>query len=347
MSKFKNRIITISGEPASGKSTVINKLKEDYEKLGYNVHIFSIGHEFRKIAQEKGLSIEELNKYMIERGNIDEIIDSAVAKRGEEINSKERENDIYIFDSRLAFHNIPNSFSVRLTVDDNVAGKRVFEDNKRGKEDSYSSLEEAIEKTHKRKVTEVERYLKRYGINLTDTDNYKLVIDTSYSSIEDIADTIEKCLELDIKDRTYGKMWTSPKKLLPLQDEMSTISKGTFYTLQELRDKIEKEGYNPSSEIEVVNVDGRLSIIEGHHRNFAAGHLGKTLVPYNVIAKNDENLPGSKNTARQRDSALNRNILWGHEWFFDEQGKPTFSYNSIYPGIMAELAKREEKNIGR
>ena len=56
MSKIKNRIITISGEPASGKSTIIQRLKEDYEKQGYRVHIFSVGHEFRKIAQEKGLT---------------------------------------------------------------------------------------------------------------------------------------------------------------------------------------------------------------------------------------------------------------------------------------------------
>ena len=34
MSNLINRIITISGEPASGKSTVINRLREDYEKKG-------------------------------------------------------------------------------------------------------------------------------------------------------------------------------------------------------------------------------------------------------------------------------------------------------------------------
>lgn len=197
MSEFKNRIITISGNPSSGKSTVINKLKENYENKGYIVHIFSVGHEFRKLAAEKGLSIEEFNEYMLKRGNIDELIDSTVAQRGQEINSKERPNDIYIFDSRLAFHNIPDSFSIRLTADDNVAGERAFGDKKRG----YTSLEEAIEKTRERKESEVERYLKRYGINLQDPQNYNLVIDTSYDKVEEIAEKIEQALEESFKEK--------------------------------------------------------------------------------------------------------------------------------------------------
>ena len=54
-------------------------------------------------------AMNELSKYILDK---ETFIDSTVAKRGEEINSKVRENDIYIFDSRLAFHNIPDSFSM-------------------------------------------------------------------------------------------------------------------------------------------------------------------------------------------------------------------------------------------
>lgn len=337
MSEFKNRIITISGEPASGKSTVIKKLKKDYEEKGYNVHIFSVGHEFRKLAIEKGLSIEEFNEYMIKRGNIDQLIDSTVAKRGGEINSKERPEDIYIFDSRLAFHNIPDSFSVRLTVDDEVAGKRVFEDNKRGEEDSYSTLDEAIIKTRNRKENEVQRYAKRYGVNLQDPENYNLVIDTSYSSIEDISKVIEQCLELELGDKEYGKMWTSPKKMLPLQGERDTMGFASC-TLEEMVEKIKVEGYKPDSEIEVIKVDNRLYIIEGHHRNFASGYIGKTLIPYNIIAKDDENIPNLGTTARKRAETLNTSMLHGHEWLFNKDGI-NFSYDNIYPGITAELSK--------
>ena len=136
-------------------------------------------------------------------------------------------------------------------------------------------------------------------------------------------------------------MWTSPKKLIPMQKEIETYSKGWGegnHTLEELTEIIRSEGYRPDSMIETIEVDGILFIVEGHHRNFASANLGKTLVPYTVLAKDDESIPGSKTTARRYSSFLNKGILFGHEGFFDEKdenGKVTkmFSYKDIYPEI--------------
>lgn len=214
MEKIRNRIIAISGDPASGKGTVTNKLKEEYEKKGYKVEIFSIGSEFRKLAQEKGLSIEQFNEYISKRKGIDEFIDSRVAKKGQEINKEERPGEIFIFDSRLAFHNIPEAFSIRLTVNEDVAGERVFGDRKRGEEDNYASVEEATIATRNRKNAELARYKKRYGINLHDPKNYDLVVDTSYADIHDIAEIIEQSLECDLKGEPYRKMRIGSKKLV-------------------------------------------------------------------------------------------------------------------------------------
>jgi len=382
MSEIRNRIITISGEPASGKSTVIDKLKKDYEAMGYKVHIYSVGHEFRRLAQERELSVGEFNKFVSDRGDIDKLIDEAVAKRGEEINSKERPKEVFIFDSRLAFHNIPSSFSIRLTVDSNVAGQRVFGDNKRGKEDKYATVEEATEQTIKRKKAEIERYLKTYGVNLEDPKNYNLLIDTSFSSIEDIAKVIEQCLELEVErgkleeellslregivkvnnkleriqqieqriEKTkYAKKWTSPKTLLPLQSERQTYGGGLASgTLEEMVDKLRKDGYDPSSEIEIAEAYGRKYIIDGHHRNFAAAYVGNTLVPYITVAKDNESVPGyGSTTANMRASCLNKNYLFGHEGFFDKKDEKgnvieTFSYNHVYPGIYNGLKERDD-----
>ena len=41
LENIRNKIITISGEPASGKSTVVKEIKSKYEKQGFNVS-FSI-----------------------------------------------------------------------------------------------------------------------------------------------------------------------------------------------------------------------------------------------------------------------------------------------------------------
>ena len=58
MEKIKNKIITISGEPASGKSTVVREIKNKYEKIGYTVHIISVGNVFRELVKK-----EYLKKY--------------------------------------------------------------------------------------------------------------------------------------------------------------------------------------------------------------------------------------------------------------------------------------------
>ena len=48
MSDIRNKIITISGEPVSGKSTVVKMIKEKYENMGYRVHIVTTGNLFRE-----------------------------------------------------------------------------------------------------------------------------------------------------------------------------------------------------------------------------------------------------------------------------------------------------------
>ncbi len=53
MDKIKNKIITISGEPVSGKSTVVREIKNKYEKMGYNVHIISVGNVFIEQVKEE------------------------------------------------------------------------------------------------------------------------------------------------------------------------------------------------------------------------------------------------------------------------------------------------------
>ena len=51
MGEIKNKIITLSGEPVSGKGTVAKKLIHELVEQGYqpeNIHMYSTGNEFRK-----------------------------------------------------------------------------------------------------------------------------------------------------------------------------------------------------------------------------------------------------------------------------------------------------------
>ena len=282
---------------------------------------------------------------------VDRLIDEGTRNLGIKLEESGKENEVWIIDSRLAFYNIPSAFSVRLTTRADVAAQRLFADTSRNREDKYSSVEEASEERENRRKGEKDRYLRRYGVDLEDPNNYDLIIDTSYSTTDDIADTILECQKSYEEGKTFGKFWASPEIFLPLQSERTTYEKQSFSSMNlvELSEEIKTKGYIPSKEIETVNVDGKYYIIEGHHRNFASLLAGKTLIPYTVIAEDDEKIPGSDYSARTRAKALNKGILYGHEYLVEmalnknsKTGeKVRFSYNTIYPNIYKGLEQSD------
>ena len=301
MNQIKNRIITISGEPVSGKSTVVKHLKSKYEEMGYNVHIISIGNTFRELAKKEYLKMypdrTEANladiqtdpSFVAKRDMIDEMVDGEVAKRGREINNVERPNDVYIIDSRLAWSNVPESYAVRLVVNENIAGDRVFKDKTRGKEDQYDSLEEAIEKTRARKLAEISRYKESYGVDLTNPDNYDLIVDTSYSKSDELAEIIIKGEEKYRGGEYYPKTWKSPALFLPSQKVGETLSTSPLgISIEDIIESIKVKGYNPNGEVEAVEKNGVNVLKDGHHRAIAALGAGKTLIPYFVEHSDDE-----------------------------------------------------------
>lgn len=202
MSEIRNMIITISGEPASGKSTIVKSLKQKYEEAGYTVEVVSIGHLWREAAVETYkrirpgiqhptlVEIHEDPDFENFRKDIDLALDRKVKERGEEINSKSRPNQVFIFDSRMAWMTIPEAYAIRTVVDEKIAGQRVYNDKTRGKEDQYPSEEAAIEATRTRKIEEIKRYKERYGVDLANQENYNLIVDTSYARPEELANTI-------------------------------------------------------------------------------------------------------------------------------------------------------------
>ena len=149
-------------------------------------------------------SIEDANNredFVEIRSIVDTLIDEGMKERGKQINKEIHPDEIWIIDSRLAFNNIPESFSIRLTTNPKIAGERLFNDKTRGKEDSnYKDIKEAIEEREKRRVGENKRYMERYKVDLTDENNYQLIIDTSYSTPTDISHTILECLKCYEKD---------------------------------------------------------------------------------------------------------------------------------------------------
>lgn len=398
MNNVKNKIITLSGEPVSGKGTAVKNLIKKLEEAGYSrnqIHLESTGNDFRRYFNSiidlilnlnnkdeleeickrdelkqffdnedfrKTLSktmanlIKEnadLSHFSIQDANnredfkeirtiVDSLIDEGMKEKGKIINQEEHPDEIWIIDSRLAFNNIPEAFSVRLTTKPDVAGKRLYNDKTRGKEDSkYNDVNEATKEREERRIGERERYLKRYGVDLEDENNYDLIIDTSFSSPSDIAEVILECERYYENNQKFGKKWTSPEELIPLQKERDTLGKGeSGYNFEEIAESVKKKGYLPNQVIEVINVDNLNYIIEGHHRNFAAAYAGKTLVPYCILAKDDEEIPNYRNTARERADSITLSDLYGHEWMLQKLNK-SFSYGQKFPELCENLKSKE------
>ena len=170
------RIISITGDLGSGKSTVSNILRE---RLHYD-YIYT-GQIQREIANRYKMTTIELNRYAETHPEIDEEIDSV-------FRSLNDSTDL-IVDSRLAWFFIPKSFKVFLKSDLTVSVSRISNDNQRNNE-KYFSEEEAVNSIVARKASENKRYLDLYGADCSDLSNFNLVIDTSFIGPERVADII-------------------------------------------------------------------------------------------------------------------------------------------------------------
>ena len=183
----KKHIISITGDLASGKSTVTKYL---IEELGYA--IYKNGERFRAMAKEMNMSVSEFGDYVDAHPEIDRELDDFTRKYGEE-------NDNFIIDARLGWYTIPNSFKVYLKVDPDEGARRAYNDPDRKDTENFATVEEYKEDMLKRYNGENSRYVKLYGVNRADMSNYDLVVDTTNMTREEVKDCIlenyEKWLE--------------------------------------------------------------------------------------------------------------------------------------------------------
>lgn len=170
-------IITISGLPGSGKSTISRLLAE---KLNYE-H-YSSGDFVRQLAKENNQDVLTFYKNAENNPEVDYKID----KRQEQLG---KEKDNFIIDGRLSFFFIPHSIKVFLDVNLEIAASRIFE-AKRSEETNYESYEHAKKEIGERVKNEVKRYSLLYGVNYLDKNNFDFIIDTTNLTPEQITDKI-------------------------------------------------------------------------------------------------------------------------------------------------------------
>ena len=172
--------ITISGPPGSGKTTVCKKLSS---ALSMRAAVF--GQIFRDIAAESGMTLLELGEFAERDRSIDEMIDSRILQTA-------RENEDIILESRLSAHMLTEhgipAFCIYLDASPDVRIARI------GRRDN-ETMEQALMATTEREASEKKRYKMYYGIDISDTSVYDLIVDTDDINPDQVVQTILDALE--------------------------------------------------------------------------------------------------------------------------------------------------------
>lgn len=175
-------IITITGEPGSGKSTIGKELAQ---KLGYKRYY--IGQLRRDAAKKRGMTLAQYNTYGEEHPETDHEVDDYQKKLG-------KDEDNFVIEGRTSWFLIPHSVKLYIGVDARVGAERVLSDLQESdarNEDSHLNNVEDVIKSHQRRMkSDRYRYKKYYNIDCCDTSQFDLVIDTTTLSKTDSFDKV-------------------------------------------------------------------------------------------------------------------------------------------------------------
>ncbi|MCZ7356795.1 MAG: AAA family ATPase [Candidatus Methanoperedens sp.] len=169
-------ILTISGPPGSGKSTLSKILSV---KLG--LELISMGDVFRKCAEDRCMCLAEFGILARNNGDIDREID-AMQKR------IAIERDDILLEGRLSGFLVDADLKVWLKAPIEIRAERI------AKRES-KSVPDAMSETSEREVCERERYINYYNIDINDLSVYDLVIDSSRWKPEEISEIVIKAVE--------------------------------------------------------------------------------------------------------------------------------------------------------
>ena len=185
-------IISISGSPGSGKSTITKKLAKKLNWPHYNM-----GKLWRMQAKEKGITLAEFHRYSENNAEMDLAIDEYQKKLG-------KSRDDFIVEGRTSWYMIPHSIKLFLDVGEKEGAKRVFKElqkqNSRNEDVNLQTATDVLASHRRRKQSDSKRYRQYYNIHdVFNADNYDFILDTTGLSIEQIFDKVYAYIQKKIR----------------------------------------------------------------------------------------------------------------------------------------------------
>ena len=253
------RHIAISGELGSGKSVVAAALAERLD-----AEVVSTGAIHRRIAASRGESALETNLAAESDEEIDRRIDGELVRRG-------REQDTIVFDSRMAWHFVPDALKVHLVVDPAVGATRMLGRSPTDVE-RYGSVEEAAARAEDRHASEQRRFLGKYDVDIDRLRNYDVVVDTSEATVVEVAEWVRAFHEDPPSGTDTPALCLSPRRLLPLEP---TPDEGR---LAELQARLAADPRSCDLRPTVAYDRPRFWVVDGHEVVSAAAGAGHHLL---------------------------------------------------------------------
>lgn len=180
-------IITISGVPGSGKTSIASGLAK---KMGWPY--YDIGYLRRQKAKKIGLTLTEYNKMGENDPKTDLEVDKYQKKLGEE-------KDNFIICGRTSWNFIPHSIKIFLDVEAEEGARRVWKElqkkNHRNEDNNLKSISDVIISHQKRRQSDIKRYKKYFNIDVFDRGNYDLVVNTTELDKKKVLDKIYKYIK--------------------------------------------------------------------------------------------------------------------------------------------------------
>ena len=169
-------MVTISGHPGSGTSTLVSGLCK-----ALNWQMLNGGQIFRDMAEERGLTLEEFGQYCMDDESIDKQLDEMLS------NTMKSESSPEIVESRLAgwwaYKNNLTCPRVWIDVSEQVRAQRVV--NREG-----GSVDERLIQIQDRMEYDGMRYNRYYGIDINSHEPYTCIIESDNLNQNEVLDLV-------------------------------------------------------------------------------------------------------------------------------------------------------------